>query len=397
VYPEEVACRSTTTVLRRLSGAARFQLLIDCDGFIIDWQWPVGLVFKQKLLSPKAHLYNAGLTARLKRKMQTLPSHFDGKRFRSPQPRRGNFRDLLRWLLSRKPGPWRIWTDAKPVPRPPKTSERLRITFINHSTFLVQLDGLNILTDPIWSERASPISWAGPRRHRSPGIRLEDLPPIDLVLLSHDHYDHMDIPTLQWLAKAHRPTIYAGLKNRRVLKKHGIGNVVELDWWQEAAARSDIWITAVPAQHFSGRSPFTTDKTLWCGFMVQGNNGTVYFAGDTGTGPHLEQIAKRFPEIDLAILPIGAFRPEWFMGEVHMSPREAVQAHTQLSAQVSVASHFGTFHLADDGEDEPVEALLNALKGTHLGDTDFWVLGFGEGRDVPARPLTIRERSSMAR
>jgi L-ascorbate metabolism protein UlaG (beta-lactamase superfamily) len=392
-----VACRSTTTVLRRLSGAARFQLLIDCDWFVIDWQWPVGLVFKQKLLWPEAHLYNAGLTVRLKRKMQTLPSHFDGKRFRSPQPRRKNFRDLLRWLLSRQPGPWRTWTDAEPVARPPKTSDRLRITFVNHSTFLLQLDGLNILTDPIWSERASPVSWAGPRRHRAPGIRLEELPPIDLVLLSHDHYDHMDIPTLQWLASEHRPTIYTGLKNRRVLKKHGIGNVVELDWWQEAAARSDIWITAVPAQHFSGRSLLTTDKTLWCGFMVQGNNGTVYFAGDTGTGPHLEQIVRQFPEIDLAILPIGAFRPEWFMGEVHMSPREAVQAHTQLSAQVSVASHFGTFHLADDGEDEPVEALQNALNGTHLGESDFWVLGFGEGREVPARPLSIPQRSSMAR
>lgn len=328
--------------------------------------------------------------------MQTLPSHFDGKRFRNLNPRRNRYRALVQWLLSRRPGPWRPWIDAQPGLPPPKSSERLRITFVNHATFLLQLDGINILTDPIWSERASPISWVGPRRRRPPGIRLEDLPPIDLVLLSHDHYDHMDIPTLQRLARDHHPTIYSGLKNARLLARHGIRNVVELDWWREAAARSDMWITAVPAQHFSGRSPFQVDKTLWCGFVVQTNDSTVYFAGDTGAGPHTGQIARHFSDIDLAILPIGAFRPEWFMGEVHLSPREAVEAHLTLRARVSVAGHFGTFPLADDGQDEPVQFLRDVLSHTNLQDTEFWVLGFGEGREVPTRAGSIEESERIA-
>ena len=328
--------------------------------------------------------------------MQTLPSHFDGKRFRNLNPRRNRYGALLRWLLSRQPGTWRPWIDVQPGPPPPRSSENLRITFVNHATFLLQLDGLNILTDPIWSERASPVSWAGPRRRRPPGIRLQDLPPIDLVLLSHDHYDHMDIPTLRRLACEHHPTIYTGLNNARLLARHGICNVVELDWWQEAAARSDMSITAVPAQHFSGRTPFQTDKTLWCGFVVRTDDSTVYFAGDTGAGPHIEQIARRFPEIDLAILPIGAFRPEWFMGEVHMSPREAVDAHLALRAHASVASHFGTFRLADDGQDEPVEVLRDVLSHTDLWGTEFLALGFGEGRDLPARTGSIVGPERMA-
>ncbi len=183
-------------------------------------------------------------------KMKKLPSHFDGRRFRNLLPRRNGFGALLRWLLSRRQGQWRVHQNSASPSLPPRKSERLRITFINHSTFLLQLKGINILTDPVWSERASPVSWMGPRRYRAPGISIHDLPPIDLVLLSHDHYDHMDLPTLQLLAREHRPTIYTGLKNGRVLAKHGIGNVVELDWWQEAAARSDMWITAVPGAAF---------------------------------------------------------------------------------------------------------------------------------------------------
>jgi L-ascorbate metabolism protein UlaG (beta-lactamase superfamily) len=328
--------------------------------------------------------------------METLPSHFDGIRFRNLVPRRNHFGAVLRWLISRKPKPWHQHADATLAPRPPKSSQGLRVTFVNHATFLLQIEGINILTDPIWSERASPVSWLGPKRHRRPGIRLEDLPPIDLVLLSHDHYDHMDIPTLRVLAREHRPTIYTGLKNARVLASHDIGNVVELDWWQEAATRSDMWVTAVPAQHFSGRSLFGIERTLWCGFIFQTNETTIYFAGDTGAGPHIEQIARHFPEIDLAILPIGAFRPEWFMGEVHMSPQDAVDAHLSLRTRVSVASHFGTFPLADDGDDEAVEVLANVLGRTEMRRSCFWVLEFGEGRDVPARTISIEERSGIA-
>jgi L-ascorbate metabolism protein UlaG (beta-lactamase superfamily) len=219
---------------------------------------------------------------------------------------------------------------------------------------------------------------------------MEQLPPIDLVLLSHDHYDHLDLPTLRRLAREHRPTIYTGLKNGRRLAREGITNVVELDWWQEAAARTDMWITAVPAQHFSGRTPFDRDKTLWCGFMLQTDQLSIYFAGDTGQGPYIEEIARRFPDIDLSIVPIGAYRPEWFMGEVHMSPQDAVDAHRTLGSTVSVAGHFGTFPLADDGDDEAVQVLHDILQRTPLQGTDFWTLAFGEGREVQARPLAAR-------
>ena len=328
--------------------------------------------------------------------MKTLPSHFDGRRFRNLVPRRNGFGALLRWLLARKQGQWRARNDGSPSSVPPRNSERLRVTFINHSTFLIQLRGINILTDPIWSERASPLSWAGPRRYRAPGVPLEHLPPIDLVLLSHDHYDHMDLKTLQRLAKEHRPTIYTGLKNGHILAKHGIGNVVELDWWQEAAARSDMWVTAVPAQHFSGRALFDRDKRLWCGFVLQTEDDALYFAGDTGAGPHIDQIAEHFPDLSLSILPIGSFRPEWFMGEVHMSPRDALNAHFALGAPVSVASHFGTFALADDGDDEAVEDLKNLVGQTPMRGTEFWTLGFGEGREIPVRSLSVGQPRGIA-
>jgi L-ascorbate metabolism protein UlaG (beta-lactamase superfamily) len=326
--------------------------------------------------------------------MSANVSHFDGKHFHNLIPRRNGFWELLRWMFSRQHGQWHEVTDAVPGPAPAGRCEELRITFVNHTTFLLQVAGINILTDPTWSNRASPFSWAGPRRFRPPGIRFEDLPPIDCVLLSHDHYDHMDMPTLQRLGREHAPVIYVGLKNARVLAKHGIGNVVELDWWQRVEADPRVEITAVPAQHFSGRSPFDRDERLWCGFVLQANDTCIYFAGDTGSGPHFAQVAERFPEIDLAILPIGAYRPEWFMGEVHMSPDQAVAAHLAVGARVSVASHFGTFDLADDGQDEPLEVLREALQRTNLRESEFWVLGFGEGRNLPAR-VPLRERKDL--
>lgn len=328
--------------------------------------------------------------------MKTLPFHLEGRRFHNLLPRRHGFSALLRWLISREQGTWSFTENSQPSPLPPRSSEKLRVTFVNHSTFLLQVDGINILTDPVWSDRASPVSWAGPKRFHAPGIPLSHLPPIDIVLLSHDHYDHMDLPTLRYLAHEHRPTIYTGLRTRRILKRNGISNVVELDWWQEAAARSDMWITAVPAQHFSGRTPFDRDKRLWCGFVLQTEHVSIYFAGDTGAGPHTEQIARRFPDLDLAILPIGAFRPEWFMGEVHMSPAEALDAHLMLGSPVTVASHYGTFALADDGQDEAVDGLHELLRRAPMRGTEFWTLDFGEGREVPVRQHSVHAPTVIA-
>lgn len=321
---------------------------------------------------------------------KVLRSHFDGKRFHNPVPRRQGFRSLLRWLTSRRQGPWREWTNAPFGPPPPKQSHELRITFVNHTTFLIQVCGVNILTDPIWSKRASPVTWAGPRRRRPPAIRFEDLPRIDVVLLSHDHYDHLDVSTLKWLAREHAPLVCTGLGVSKLLAKHGVGNVAEFDWWDAKTVLSRITITSIPAQHFSGRSLLDRDTTLWCGFMIESPSATICFAADTGLGIHFPEIARQFPHIDVAILPIGAFRPEWFMGEVHMSPADAVEAHLQLGAHISVASHFGTFPLADDGEDEPVEQLRNALhKNRHrMTGTEFLVMDFGEGRVFAASQST---------
>jgi L-ascorbate metabolism protein UlaG (beta-lactamase superfamily) len=241
-------------------------------------------------------------------------NHFDGERFFNPNGALANksFRELIRWQFNRKVGPWRDWVDSRPGSPPPGrvTKGNMRVTFINHATLLVQLDGVNVLTDPIWSERASPLPWIGPRRVRNPGIRFEDLPPIEAVVLSHNHYDHTDLPTLQRLQRSHDPVFYCHLGNKALLR-------------------------------------------------------------------------QRFGRIRMSLLPIGAFRPEWFMKEAHISPDEAVEAHRRLSSSTSMAIHYGTFHLGDDGETEPVERLHKAMKSAGVSPARFWVMEFGEGRDIP--------------
>jgi L-ascorbate metabolism protein UlaG (beta-lactamase superfamily) len=317
--------------------------------------------------------------------------HFDGEHFFNPGrsgPR--STRSVFKWLLTRKPGPWRKWTDAPPGPPPPQrvSDGRTLATFVGHSTLLIQMAGMNILTDPIWSHRASPLSWIGPPRHRPPGLRFEDLPPIDLVLQSHDHYDHYDIQTLRRVAKKWRPKFVAPLGVGARLESHGIAdrsNATELDWWQAAAITREIKVTAVPARHFSGRGLRDRNRTLWCGYVVEGPAGAFYFAGDTAYGAHFKEIRKQFPVIRLAFIPIGAIRPEWLMGPVHISPADAVRAHLDLGAATSIGIHFGTFRLADDGEDEPVMELQRALDTVAASGPRprFWTLGHGEGREIP--------------
>jgi L-ascorbate metabolism protein UlaG (beta-lactamase superfamily) len=259
----------------------------------------------------------------------------------------------------------------------------LRVTFVNHATVLIQTAGLNILTDPIWSERCSPVSWAGPERVRPPGIRFENLPPIDVVLISHDHYDHMDLPTLRQLDEKFHPRFFTGLGNAAILKDGSIPGANELDWWQSTELTPGVRLTAVPAQHFSNRGLTDRNNTLWEGFVLEGPAGAVYFAGDTGYGPHFSEIHQRFGPIRLAMLPIGAYDPQWFMGGIHENPSQAVQAQRDLGASTALAIHFGTFALADDGQDEPIQALRAALRRAGPLQPRFWVLGFGEGRDVP--------------
>jgi len=259
----------------------------------------------------------------------------------------------------------------------------MRVTFVNHATSLVQMDGVNVLTDPIWSERCSPVSFAGPRRAVPPGLRLDQLPPIDVVVISHNHYDHLDLPTLRAVAAAHRPRILVPRGNRSLLDRSRIRNVEELDWWQSVEIRGGVRIAAVPAQHFSGRGLFDRDRALWAGWVATGPAGSAYFAGDTGFGPHFREIRDRFGSPRLALLPIGAYRPEWFMSRVHMSPEEALRAHEILGAGTSVGIHFGTFRLADDGQDEPAARIEALTRENSPAAPRFRVLGFGEGCDVP--------------
>ena len=311
--------------------------------------------------------------------------HFDGKRFYHQEyMEQRSFFDFLKWVTNRKTGKWEKWVDSEFGPKPPLrvVGEELRVTFINHSTFLLQTEGINILTDPIWSERTSPVSFMGPKRVRIPGIRLEHLPPIDVVVVSHNHYDHLDLPTLKRLSSQHNPVIYVGLGNKRLLEKSGIKKVSELDWWQEVSLSDCVRLTCVPAQHFSGRSLFDRNKTLWAGFVFEGQAGPVYFAGDTGLGPHFKQIADRFGKTRLALLPIGAFLPRWFMSPTHLSPSDALEAHFILDAQTSIAMHFGTFKLGDDGRTEATDLLTNIIAETNMEETQFLILDPGEGREV---------------
>ena len=316
------------------------------------------------------------------------PAPRAGRRFCNENPDAlPGFFSMLKWAVNRHPGFWPKYRDLPPGPPPPREvgPGELRVTFINHSTVLIQMEGLNILTDPIYSRRVGPVSWAGMERVRPAGIRFEDLPPIQVVLLSHNHYDHMDMSTLALLEKRDHPRVLTGLGNSKYLAEAGIGKIQEFDWGEGTALSDSVRAIFVPAQHFSMRKVYDRDTALWGGFVLEGRKTRVYFAGDTGWGPHLEEISSRFGDFTLAILPIGAYKPEWFMGPAHMSPRDAVKAHQLLRARVSVPIHYGTFRLADDGEEESVEEMRKAMKAAGISDREFWILGFGEGRDVPQR------------
>jgi L-ascorbate metabolism protein UlaG (beta-lactamase superfamily) len=291
--------------------------------------------------------------------------HFDGKRFFNPDaPQARGFLDALRWKVTSRPEPSaRFVSDVEPS-KPPSSVEgsELRVTLINHSTVLLQQSGSHILTDPIWSERASPLASIGPRRRRKPGVRWEDLPRIDTVLLSHNHYDHLDLATLRRLADRGQSQFIVPTEVARLLRSQSIGPVHELDWGESLPlARSTIH--SVPALHASARGIFDRNRTLWCGYVIEAADRMVYFAGDTAFGEHFARIRERFGAPRLALLPIGAYEPRWFMSSVHMGPEEAVRAHRILGAGISIAIHHGTFQLADEGLDTPKKRLSECGAG----------------------------------
>jgi N-acyl-phosphatidylethanolamine-hydrolysing phospholipase D len=251
------------------------------------------------------------------------------------------------------------------------------VTWIGHSTMLVRMDGVTFLTDPIFSERASPISFLGPKRLVPPGVPLADLPPIDFVTLSHSHYDHTDRPSIEALAR--RGTRFFVPLGMAELVRDAGGEAVELDWWQSATV-GNVRVYCVPAQHFSGRSLTDTNRRLWAGWVIEGPTRRFYHAGDTAYFDGFAAIAARLGPIDLAALPIGAYRPEEIMRSVHMNPEEAVQALLDLHATRAVGMHFGTFDLTDEPLDEPPRWFHAEADRRGLKPDRVWTLAVGETR-----------------
>lgn len=255
------------------------------------------------------------------------------------------------------------------------------LTWIGHATLLLQVGGVNILTDPHLTERASPVDWVGPKRRVPPALDFDGLPHIDVVLVSHNHYDHQNLETLQRLhaQPGGPPRYYVALGNKPWFTANGISNVVEQDWW-ESERYLGLEIHQVPAQHFSARSLFDRDEVLWGGFVVLHPALRFYFAGDTGYGPHFEEIGRRLGPIDLAALPVGAYEPRWFMKPVHVNPAEAVQAHQDLGARYAVGMHWGTFRLTYELLDEPPRALARARTEQGVSEQAFFLMQHGETR-----------------
>lgn len=316
-----------------------------------------------------------------------VSDHFDGKTFRNigvnGRAERGSLPRVLHWMVTRPRSDW-TWRENARVARPMQRvmGEKLVVTFVNHATVLIQTEGVNILTDPIWAKRTSPVSWIGPKRYRKPGIPLDQLPPIDLILLSHNHYDHMDLWTLREILKRHTPRIVTGLGNAEYLSRHGISGAVDLDWWQSLELTERLGVRCVPAQHFSSRAISDRDRTLWCGFVIETPHGDIYFAGDSGYGPFIEGLQERYDGFRLALLPIGAYVPWFIMAHVHMSPEEAYLLSGELRVKTMIPIHYGTFRLADDKQDQPVEELMQAKRRSPNG-VSVVVLENGESATVP--------------
>jgi N-acyl-phosphatidylethanolamine-hydrolysing phospholipase D len=334
------------------------------------------------------------------RQQTQLPAHhLPGGGFRNPWPgaQMHGFLDFLKWsLIERRRNPRRpdpdpgVFTRAAPSYVVPRAAPDLfTITWIGHTSFLIQIGGLNVLTDPIWSERASPVQFAGPRRWVPPAVDFDALPPIDAVILSHDHYDHLDSSTVSRLAERYPAAQwYAPLGVGAFLRRHGARDVIQSDWWDESTF-GELRLTCLPAQHFSGRTLGKRNTTLWCGWALRSAHHSLFFAGDTALHPDFGSIARRSGPFDVAILPIGAYEPRWFMGSVHMNPEDCVNAVDQLEAGqngaelVMVAAHWGTFKLTDEPMDEPPARMRELWQAAERNGEDLWIMRHGETRIMP--------------
>ncbi|HTJ91392.1 MAG TPA: MBL fold metallo-hydrolase [Acidocella sp.] len=318
-----------------------------------------------------------------------ISDHYDGKHFFNPEPmhrggggrrRRGLFSLLRsRWREETPWATWPKWVENAPYPPPGPAPN---VTFIGHSSFLLRLPGLTLLTDPVFSQRCSPSQWVGPKRVRDPGLRLDALPPIDLILLSHNHYDHMDVRALRRIRRRFPgAAIVTTLGNAAFLARKGLAGAVELDWWHKVTL-GETTITATPARHFAARTLWDRNETLWAGFWLQHQGATLYFAGDTGYTKFFAEIRARLGAPDLALLPIGAYEPRWFMSPVHMNPEDAVTAFNDLQACRAVGMHYGTFQLTAEEIDAPQRDLATALHAAGIERDLFCALDIGETLDL---------------
>jgi L-ascorbate metabolism protein UlaG (beta-lactamase superfamily) len=316
-----------------------------------------------------------------------ISGHFDGLRFFNPDhpDTDRSLRQMLQWKLKEKPARWPSAVPGRQV-KPDARVEALRVTMIGHATLLIQAAGLNVLTDPVWSERTSPLSFLGPKRVTAPGIAFADLPPIDVVLLSHNHYDHLDIATLRRLQATHRPLIVTPLGNDAILR--GVvpdAHVTVGDWGSRIALERGAEVHIVPAHHWSARGLGDRRMALWGGFMLRTPAGQIYFAGDTGYGDGaiFRSMRALYGPTDVALLPIGAYAPRWFMAAQHTDPDEAVRILLDLDARHGIGIHWGVFQLTDEAREEPTALLRQALSERGIAEERFRAALPGDAFDFP--------------
>lgn len=313
-----------------------------------------------------------------RKKTFPLSDHFDGTKFFNPHAKeRFHYFRLLKWLIKRKEAKWPKWiknSHEYQLPTQLKAKE-IAVTFINHASFLIQTKSLNIIIDPIYSKRISPSPFFGPKRVRLPGIPFNGLPPIDIVLITHNHYDHLDIRTLKRIKKNHNPLFISGLGNKKFLNSYGFKNTIELDWW-ESHIHNKAEITFVPAQHFSARSFFDRNKTLWGGFVIKIKNKTLYHMGDSGYCSHFKEINQKMGAPDISLIPIGCYKPRWFMKMMHINPEEAIRAHMDLGSKLTIPMHYGTFPLSDEPFNQPLINLQESIEKHRISNIE--ILDFGQ-------------------
>ena len=321
----------------------------------------------------------------------TVSDHYDGTRFFMPgQTQVGNKRasDLLRFLGGTRFAAWPAHVDDPPAPPPLErvAGTAMRVTSIGHASHLVQTAGLNMLVDPVWSRRASPFPFVGPKRVRAPGLALGALPPLDAILITHNHYDHMDLATLSALARVHACRIIVPLGNDTILRRHDAALRAEAyDWGERVALAGAVTVTLTPSQHWSSRWIGDRRMALWAAFLIETPGGAIYHVGDTGYGDGaiFRRFAERYGAPRLAILPIGAYAPRWFMRDAHVDPAEAVRIFEECRAHHALAHHWGTFRLTAEPIDEPPRRLAAALAAAGIDPSRFRVQRPGEAFDVP--------------